>query len=129
MELDTAQFRKNFPEFADTARYPDSQITFWGTLAETMVNKCRWGTIWSQGVQLYVAHEITLASSNAATGQNGGVPGGQSGPTASKAVGSVNVSYDTTSAAEKNAGWWNLTSYGKQFYRLMRMMGAGAVQL
>lgn len=127
--LDIAAFRKSFPEFSDTSRYPDTQITFWGNLAELQVNQNRWGTAWSTGVQLYVAHEITLAAQNAKAGAIGGVPGGQSGPVNTKTVGSVTVGYDTTVAAEKDAGYWNLTSYGKQFIRLARIFGAGVTQL
>jgi len=127
--LDIATFRAAFPAFADSSRYPNAQITLFGTVAELMTNKDRWGDMWTFGVSLYVAHELTLEAQSTAAAQNGGVPGGQSGATASKAVGSVSVSYDTTSSAEKNAGWWNLTTYGKQYFRLLRMFGAGAVQL
>lgn len=127
--MDNAQFRLDFPEFSDTARYPDSQLTFWGAVAEAQVNECVWTDQKPFGVKLYVAHEITLAAQNKAVATNGGVPGGASGPVQSKAVGSVNVSYDTQQAAEKDAGWWNLTTYGKQFIRLARMFGAGAIQL
>lgn len=127
--MDTAQFRTNFPEFADIARYPDGQLNFWATIAEAQVNECRWGTMKPNGVFLYVAHEITLAAQNAKAAAVGGVPGQQSGPVNTKTVGSVSVGYDTTAAVEKDAGWWNLTSYGKQFIRLARMFGAGPVQL
>ena len=127
--MDIAQFRLDFPEFSDSVRYPDSQITFYSTIAETMTNADKWKTLWLQGVELYVAHEITLAAQSSQAGQNGSVPGQQGGPINSKAVGSVNVGYDTVTGSEKNAGWWNLTSYGKQYFRLSRMIGVGAVQL
>lgn len=127
--MDNAQFRKNFPEFSDIARYPDSQLTFWSEVAELMVRERRWKTMYEKGVQLYVAHEVTLAAQNAKAADNGGVPGQVSGPANSKTVGSVTIAYDTAQAAEKDAGWWNLTVYGKQFYRLAQMFGSGAVQL
>lgn len=127
--MDTAQFRKNFPEFADVARYSDSQLTFWATLAETQVDACRWGDAAPTGVFLYVAHEVTLAAQNEKAANVGGVPGGTAGPANSKTVGSVTVGYDTQQTAEKDAGYWNLTTYGKQFIRLARLFGAGAVQL
>lgn len=127
--MDIVGFRANFPEFSDISRYPDSQLTFWASLAEMQVNVCRWGNMAPNGVMLYVAHEITLAAQNAKAGNIGGTPGGQAGPINSKTVGSVTVAYDSTQAAEKDAGWWNLTTYGKQFIRLARMFGAGVVQL
>lgn len=127
--MDIAQFRNDFPEFSDIARYPDSEIALWSTFAEVMVVKCRWGTMWQMGVNLYIAHEIVMATQNAKSGAIGGVPGQQSGPINTKTVGSVSVGYDTQAGSEKDAGWWNLTSYGKQFYRLSRIFGAGVIQL
>lgn len=124
-----ADFRAAFPEFANTAKYPDAQLTFWASIATAQVNVCRWGDMAPNGVFLYVAHEITLAYQNVKSASIGGTPGGQSGPANSKAVGSVSVGYDTQQTAEKDAGWWNLTTYGKQFIRLARMFGAGVVQL
>lgn len=124
-----ADFRNNFPEFANVTVYPDAQLTFWATVAQKMVNQCVWLDMYDTGVQLYVAHEITLAAINAKAVAVGGNPGGFSGAAASKAVGAVNVSYDTNTTSEKDAGFWNLTSYGKQFYRLMMIFGAGCVQL
>lgn len=127
--MDIAAFRSAFPEFADLSRYPDSQVTFWSGVAEKQVKASLWDNMYTTGVMLYTAHEITLAAQNARAGNIGGVPGSTAGPTNSKTVGSVTVSYDTQQAQEKDAGYWNLTSYGKQFIRLARMFGSGAVQL
>lgn len=127
--MDIGAFRTAFPEFSDTTIYPNTQITFWAALAEKLVRPCVWGTVAPQGVQLYVAHELVLASQNAKAAQVGGSPGQSGGIANSKTVGSVTVSYDSTSTAEKDAGYWNLTNYGKQFIRLARIFGAGAIQL
>lgn len=127
--FDIGAFRANFPEFADTTAYPSTMLNFWVTLASQLVRECIWKDCWSAGISLYVAHEITLASQNAKAGKIGGVPGISGGIANSKSVGSVTVGYDTTSTAEKDAGWWNLTNYGKQFIRLARIFGAGAIQL
>lgn len=127
--MDIGKFRTSFPEFADPVAYPSGQITFWATLAEQMVRQCIWKDSWVAGVNLYVAHEITLAAQNAKTASVGGVPGTSGGIANTKTVGSVTVGYDTTSTAEKDAGYWNLTNYGKQFIRLARIFGAGAIQL
>ena len=127
--MDNVQFRAAFPEFADIARYPDALLNFWATFATAQVNVDRWKLQAPLGVQLYVAHEITLAAQNQKAANVGGVPGGVSGPANSKTVGSVTVAYDTQQTAEKDAGYWNLTIYGKQFSRLSRFFGAGCVQL
>lgn len=129
MAFDNAQFRLNFPEFTDVVRYPESQIDFWLSIGEICLIEDRWGTLYTQGMQLFVAHNITLAAQNAKTGAVGGVPGATSGPVSSKSVGSVSVSYDTQSIAEANAGEWNATSYGRQLIRLARMVGVGAHQI
>ncbi len=127
--FDIGAFRAAFPEFRDIAKYPDAMIAFWSALAVAQVNCNRWGTQTAMGQQLYTAHECVLAAQNQATAIVGGAPGNQSGPTNSKTVGSVTVAYDTQQGAEKDAGYWNLTTYGKQFIRLARIFGAGWTQL
>ncbi len=124
-----ADFRAAFPEFKDIVKYPDAMITFWSTFATAQVNCNRWKSQTLMGIYLYTAHEITLAAGNMKTGDIGGTPGSQSGPTNSKTVGSVTAAYDTQQTAEKGAGYWNLTTYGKQFFRLARTFGAGVVQV
>ncbi len=124
-----ADFRAEFPEFASTVTYPDPQITFWATIAEKMVVECIWTDMYTFGVKLYVAHELTLYAQNQKAAAAGGVPGTFGGPAQSKTVGAVSVSYDSANTSEKDAGWWNLSNYGKQFYRLMMIFGAGCIQL
>ena len=129
--FDKASFRAAFPEFADNARYPDAMLDFWSGIGERLMfpQQHRWDTVYDYGLQLFVAHNITLAAQNAASGASGGVPGSVSGPISSKAVGSVSVSYDSASTIEPSAGHWNLTSYGKSLIHLARMIGAGGIQV
>jgi hypothetical protein len=129
LNLDIPAFRTAFPEFRDTETYPTEMITFWATLAELQVKQAVWRGAYTQGVQLYTAHEITLAAQNAKSGMIGGVPGTSGGVANTKTVGSATVGYDSTATSEKDAGYWNLTNYGKQFIRLARIFGAGAIQL
>jgi Protein of unknown function (DUF4054) len=124
-----ATFRASFPEFADIAVYPDVMITLWSTFATAQVNCNRWGDQTLMGVSLYTAHELVLAAQNQKAGVIGGTPGQQAGPANSKTVGTVTASYDASTTTEKDAGYWNLTTYGKQFIRLARIFGSGAVQL
>lgn len=129
--FDKASFRAAFPEFADNARYPDAMLDFWSGIGERLMfpQQHRWDTVYDYGLQLFVAHNITLAAQNVAASGSGGVPGSVSGPTTSKAVGSVSVSYDAASSIEPNAGHWNLTTYGKMLIHLARMIGAGGIQI
>lgn len=129
MTFDVGAFRTNFPEFADPVAYPSAMINFWAGLAGKLVRPCVWKDCWNEGISLYVAHEITLEAQSKKAAGAGGVPGTSGGIANSKTVGSVTVGYDTTSTAEKDAGWWNLTNYGKQFIRLARIFGAGVIQL
>lgn len=127
--MDIPAFRTAFPEFASAVEYPTELITFWATVAEEMVPCRLWKTMWPVGVNLYVAHEITLAAQNNKSAASGGVPGTSGGVPTTKTVGSVSVGYDANTTTEKDAGYWNLTNYGKQFIRLARIFGAGAIQL
>jgi hypothetical protein len=129
MVLNVGEFRTEFPEFSDSSKYTTAQITFWGTFAEKMVPQDQWGDTWQMGVKLFVAHELVLASQNAKAGKIGGVPGSTGGIPNAKTVGSVSVSYDSASVSEIGAGFWNLTNYGKQLWRLAQMFGAGCIQL
>lgn len=124
-----ADFRTNFPEFSDTTKYPDPQVTFWAGLATIQLPQCIWGNTWDYALQLYVAHEITIAAQNAAASVIGGSPGQSGGIANSKAVGAVNVGYDSALQSEAGGGWWNRTTYGQQLYRLIKIFGAKAVQL
>jgi hypothetical protein len=127
--VDIPAFRKAFPEFSDESAYPTAQVQFWVTVAEAQLPQNIWCNLWTQGVNLYVAHEITLARQNAQAAEVGGTPGKQGGTPASKTVGSMTVAYDSATISEKDAGYWNLTSYGKQLYRLIKIFGARPIQL
>ena len=129
MAFNVGQFRTQFPEFADTVKYPTPMIEFWSTFATAQVNPNAWGTQVNMGISLYTAHELVLASQNVASSQVGGTPGQQGGIAQTKTVGSVSVGYDAQSSNEKDAAYWNLTTYGKQFIRLCRIFGAGCIQL
>lgn len=129
MTFDIPAFRTNFPEFSNTEKYPTAQITFWANFAAAMVRECVWKTQWSVGVSLYVAHEITLAALNDQIASNGGQPGSGGGIANSKTVGNASIGYDTAGVVEKDAGYFNTTLYGRQFYRLSQLFGMGAIQL
>lgn len=124
-----ATFRTNFPEFTDATAYPDAMINFWAGLAEAQLVQCIWGDTWSFAVQLYVAHEITLARQNVQAAAVGGSPGQSGGIVNNKAVGQVSAGYDSATQSEKDGGWWNRTTYGMQLFRLIKVFGAGAIQL
>lgn len=128
-QITPQQLRYNFPEFASTTVYLDSQISFWLGLAYLMLNANRWGSILDTGAQLFAAHHLTLEARDKAAADNGGIPGQNTGPVSSKSVDKVSISYDTGASIDAEAGHWNLTTYGTRFRQLMKLFGAGPVQI
>jgi hypothetical protein len=124
MTVDAVKFRADFPEFADTATYPDSMVAFWLSFALRMLPADRWADLIDHGVELMTAHQLALA---ARAGK--GAPGAILAPQTAKSVDKVSVSYDTGAVRLENAGHWAGTSYGMQFLQLARMIGAGGMQL
>lgn len=129
MTFDIAAFRSAFPEFTDPTVYPDAMINFWAAVAFELLPLCIWKNLFTQATQLYVAHAITIAAQNVKESGNGGAPGTFGGVASNKAVGGASVAYDATDTSYQNAGWYNLTNYGKMLYAWIKMFGAGCVQL
>ena len=128
-EFDIKAFRVAFSEFNDTAKYPDELIEFWSGLGELLVRPSIWKKAWQQGMSLYVAHHIVLARRHQKEAKFGKAPAMSDGVLSNKTVGGVTIGYDSNASNEEKAGQWNLTTYGKQFYQLVRIFGAGCIQL
>jgi len=144
MYVTPSQFLTDFPEFdtsGDTdpqaVQFDPAQIQFWINRALRTLNPCRWDdsddgprpSDLDYGVELFTAHNLVLGAIDARDGQVGGIPGVAKGAIAATSAGDVAVSYDTANTMEFDAGHWNLTTYGKRFIRLARMMGAGPLQV
>lgn len=128
MTITSSSFVVDFPEFNDTATYPDSGITYWINLAYLLMDPGRWGNLLDPGAEQFVAHNLVLEAQAQAASNNGATPGtSQGGVVSSKSAGGVSISYDTSSAIELDAGHWNMTIYGRRYIRLARMIGAGPV--
>lgn len=123
------EFRAVFPEFANATTYPDAQLTYWLGIALQMLNVDRWGDLLSHGAYLLVAHNVSQAATRAASMSLGGVVNAAGSKVTSKSVDKVSMSYDVTSSAEEGAGNWNMTTYGQQYIRQARLMGAGPVHV
>lgn len=129
MSLTPTQFRSDFPEFANTAVYPDALVQTWLTVAASLVNGSRWMELTNVGIELVTAHHLVLSMRDQTAASVGGVPGIMTGPTSAKSVDKVSTSYDTGAAALDGAGFWSLSSYGIRYLSLARMMGAGGMQI
>ncbi len=125
----TIQFRMDFPEFANDTIFTDSSIAFWYGIADKMLNKNRFSTLLTYGMELFVAHNIILAYKDQTQIAAGNISGNVNRIISSNSVGDVSVSYDNNVSAENNAGNWNLTAYGRQLLRIARMVGIGGLQL
>lgn len=123
--LTVAEFRRLFPAFGDGEAVPDGAIEYRFLLASEQCGRTRWGKLWKHGCYLYTAHFLAVSMAEATNGQGSG-SGGQ---VASMSADGLSVSFDNATSSEMGAGFFNATSYGKEFYRLRRIFGAGGVQL
>ncbi len=127
--LTLSQFRSDFPEFSDSAAYSDALLTTWTTLAPGFVDEARWNEFSTYGAELVAAHFIVLAKRRQAAALAGAIPGEPKGLQTGKSVGDVSASYDLSPVLAADAGMWNQTTYGLEYQRLLRMFGAGGLQL
>lgn len=124
-----SQFRADFGEFKDSARYSDGVVQRWLTVAQQMFDPTRWGDTLILGIELYVAHQLVLSANAAEDAARGSSPGQSSGVLSSESVDKVSASYDVSAGTYKDAGWYNLTTYGVQLWSLIQMFGAGPVHI
>jgi Protein of unknown function (DUF4054) len=124
-----ATLRQGFPEFKNVQQYPDELIQYWLNWAYLLLNKGRWGKMYDNAATLFAAHNIVEEARAMREAGKGIIPGYATGAVSSKSVDKVAVSYDTALVSEKDAGDWNQTIYGRRLYRLIRMFGAGPVQV
>ncbi|MBI6548595.1 DUF4054 domain-containing protein [Xenorhabdus lircayensis] len=123
------QFRTDFPQFSDIQKFPNAQIQFRLNLADKQLDENRLGDMFVYLVELMVAHYMALWATDSRSMAVGGTGGANSGVVSSKSVDKVSVSYNTGATLNPNAGFWNNTRYGSEFYELLMMFGAGGIQL
>jgi Protein of unknown function (DUF4054) len=125
--MDIAQFRLDFPEFGNDTRYTDSMCAYWSALAENLHDNDRFGAVYTNLIELYTAHCLTIQARDIAVSNDGGFPEGQAGAVTSKSVGSVSVDYESQFSFDKNGTWFNSTIYGRQYLQLAKMFGKGVL--
>lgn len=127
--LNESTFRQNMPMFADADQFPSAQFNFYLKLGVKLLPESRWDDLLGDGLTFYVAHYLTLYARDMAFVDVGGIGGKVVGNETSKSVDGVSKSMDVSSVLIAEAGHWNQTTYGIQFYQLMLMVGAGGIQL
>ncbi|WP_338558120.1 DUF4054 domain-containing protein [Acinetobacter sp. KS-LM10] len=127
--LDESTFRQTMPVFADVDLYPSFQFNFYLKLGKKLLNECRWDDLLDEGLTFFIAHYLTLYARDMSFVDVGGIAGKVVGNETSKSVDSVSKSMDVSGILNTDAGHWNQTTFGIQFYQLMQMIGAGGIQL
>lgn len=133
--LTESSFREAMPMFADVAEYPSFQFNFYLTLGTKLLPESRWGasndpdSLIEYGLTLFIAHYLTLFKRSMDLSDIGGDAGKVAGNETSKSVDGVAKSMDVSGVLNTDAGHWNMTTFGIQFYQLMMIAGAGGIQL
>lgn len=133
-------FRVDLPEFASAPDYPSTLINYYIVLGGLLVSQRRFGppgatvtnppnNIYDMALEMFVAHNVVLEAKAQRAALAGGIPGDSTGAISGKSTGPISVSYDNSASLDPEAGHWNDTEYGKRFWKLVRMFGAGPVQL
>jgi hypothetical protein len=118
--MTTAEFKAAFPAFAATADSTVQAAIDAAAVDPTAPGEARWGTSFTRGLGLWVAHEIEL-------GILGPTYGVGSSSSERKKVGDVEVERRTGFNVGAGDDPFDLTSYGKRYKRAMRLVGFGMV--
>ncbi|GAB2938232.1 DUF4054 domain-containing protein [Hafnia psychrotolerans] len=124
-----SDFRRDFPQFSDAIKFPDAVVQFRLNLADTLIDGSEMGDMFPYIAELFVAHYMALYAADIRSSSVGGAGGSNSGILTSKSVDKVSMGYDTSSTLNAEAGFWNNTRYGSEFWQLLMMFGLGGVQL
>jgi len=138
--ITVSSFRLDFPEFSSTADYPPSAVTYYIALSNLLLNQNRFGPpaatvtnpptcMFDMAQELFVAHHLVLERAAQVAAAGGGLPGEARGAVSSKSTGPISISYDSGASLDPKAGHWNDTEYGKRFWKLVMIFGAGVIQV
>ena len=127
--LTESSFREAMPMFTDVQKYPSAQFNYYLKLAVKLLPESRWDDLLDDGYTFFIAHYLTLFNRSMLAARIGGDPGKVVGNETSKSVDSVSKSMDVSNVLITDAGHWNQTTFGVQFYQLVMMIGAGGIQL
>lgn len=122
MAFDIDAFRVNFPDFSSTTTYPDSMLTYWGTIAVTLHSYDVFRDMYDYVTSLYVAHKSILQAGNIAESANNAVPNQFSGSLSGATIDGITTNYTSSSAGTfKNSGDFTETLYGRQYLDVLNM--------
>lgn len=113
-----AEFKTRFPEFASET---DARVQILLDDAAPAFEVDRWDTYYSAGVSNYVAHKLAVANAQAA----GGTAGLLADDKTMKKVGDLQVQRSEAALLRKMDDPFMTTTYGQEYRRLMKLVGAG----
>ena len=117
MTVTIANFKIRFPEFdsVDGAR-----IQLFLDDALIILNSVYWGAKYDLGVNYFVAHKLSLAIKAENAGGSGSAGGG--GAISGRSVDGTSVSYATFTPESGKEAYYNQTSYGREYWALMKSL-------
>ena len=127
--MDIAQFRLDFPEFSDTQKYTDAMCTLWSENGERLNAPKIFGGDYTLLIELFTAHNLSLQAKDIFTSAVGGIPTGDAGAMTTKTQGEVTYQFDGAASSLQNAGTYNQTIYGRQYWQLRSVYTKGGIQL
>lgn len=111
-------FRSVFPEFKDTAKYPNDVIQSFIDQAGCYVSRKNYGAVHDAcrklAIELAAAHLLQLTA-NASSPTGSGI----SGQVQSAHIGQVSVGMVVPPNKSQTQYWYNLTVYGQRLYQLL----------
>lgn len=123
--LDIAQFRLDYPQFADPTIYTDAAITNWWNLANCFMEGrgCALsGACWCDALYLMLAH---LAFLYFLTLQNNSGGGSVPGLVSSATIAQISVSLAMPPFPNQWQWWMDLSPYGQTLLALLQVASAG----
>lgn len=115
-----SEFKAIFPEFAAVE---DADIQVQLDKSDEYFNVCLWGGWLSEGISNLVAHWLTLAAYRKKLADAGG--NGMASTGLSKKVGDLQITNSEALLLAKQNNPFMATTYGQEYYRLMKLVGSG----
>ncbi len=122
MAITPAEFQARFTEFVSVS---DPRIQTFIDKALLNLDEGVWGNYFVEGQLYLTAHFLTLAEISAKSSS------GSAGlsPLASKSIGDVSYSFATGTVESGSETYFQATTYGQEYWRLCKIVGAGIVAI
>lgn len=127
--LTASAFRLNRPEFGDVDAFPDRVVNRLIVLAYRLLDPLRWRDLIDDGAEAFVCHHLAMFRRSSLDAAEGDAPGETRGVVTAESVDKLSASYDSGSVVMADAGPWNATTYGQEYWLLASSLAIGGFQL